>query len=152
MSAESLDDRGLKDRLAARRIVGQVISRHAASDGKLSAAHTALATSEDLYRQLSVWVGRDGSRALLARALAQSKQDHLALKHISFRPGSEQFVDGAADAIKSHGDSTTAKSIEAMMVALLVLLARLVGADMVAKLVEPRRDDAGPANGMEKSR
>lgn len=152
MSAESLHEEGRKDQVVASRIVRQLISRRAVSDPGLSAAHVALAASEDLYRRLSVWVGRDGSRALLTRALAQSKLDHPALEHISFKAGSEQFVTGAAGAIERHGDSTIAKSIEAMMVALLLLLTRLVGDDMVEKLVEPRREKADPADGMEKSR
>jgi len=100
-----------------------------------TAARTAAAACDHLYRELSRWVGPDGSHALFARAIAEARADTPALEHIQLRALSELYIDGVAEAIMGHGDDATADALEAMLVHLVELLGRLVGNDMATNLI-----------------
>jgi hypothetical protein len=139
--------------LPGRQLAERLIKVHSSGAGRSpSPAAAAVAAVDNLYGELSRWFGRDGCHALFARALAQARNDYPALEKIQLRPGAEQYFDGASDAIETHGDATAAESIEAMLAALIDLLGRLIGYDMVTKLIESRREAAGPAGRMEIAR
>jgi 4-aminobutyrate aminotransferase-like enzyme len=121
---------------SARQIVERAISRHRATQaGKDTAAHAAAAACDEIYRELSRWVGPHGSEALFRRALAQARSEHPALEEIRVGGGSDPHLEGVAASGDKHGDAATGEAIEAMLFALIELLARLIGYDMVTRLV-----------------
>jgi hypothetical protein len=116
----------------ARRLID---SRRQERTGADTAARAAASACDHLYRELSRWVGVDGCHALFTRALAQARTEHPTLAQIQLHPRSEPYVDGLAAAIMAYGDAGTAEALESMLVRLLELLGRLIGDDMVMKLV-----------------
>jgi hypothetical protein len=101
-----------------------------------TAARSAAAAGDHLYRELSRWVGPDGCHALFARALAQAGTEYPALGQIQLHARSEPYIDGVAETIMAHGDAATAEGLESMLVRLVELLGRLIGEDMAMKLIE----------------
>ena len=134
----------------ARRIARRLINGRQ-SEGKAgdSRARATAGACDDLYRDLSRWVGRDGCHALFARALAQAQVEYATLDQIKLRPQSEPYVEGVAETITSHGDAATAEAVESILVHLVELLGRLIGNDMATNLIErsltaAERGDARP--------
>jgi hypothetical protein len=119
--------------LIARRLINSHRSERA--EGQ-TAARAAAAACDQLYRELSRWVGADGCHALFTRALAQARTDHTALGQIQLHARSEPYIDGVAETIMAHGDPATAEALESMLVRLVELLGRLIGDDMGMKLIE----------------
>ena len=118
----------------ARRLIDSRQSHRTAPD---SAARAAAAACDDLYRELSRWVGRDGCHALFARALALTRIDYATLDGVQLRPLSEPYLDGVAESIMSSGDAAVAEALESMLLHIVELLGRLIGDDMAVKLIEP---------------
>ena len=134
----------------AREIAGRLISsRRSERKGGETAARAAAAACDNLYRELSRWVGSDGCHALFTRALAETRTEYPALAQIQLRARSEPYIDGVAETIMAHGDPATAEALESMLVRLVELLGRLIGDDMAMKLIErslasSERGDAPP--------
>jgi hypothetical protein len=134
----------------AREIAGRLISsRRSERKGGETAARAAAAACDNLYRELSRWVGSDGCHALFTRALAETRIEYPALAQIQLRARSEPYIDGIAETIMAHGDPATAEALESMLVRLVELLGRLIGDDMAMKLIErslasSERGDAPP--------
>jgi hypothetical protein len=134
-------DRG-KDTLSgnqppAREIARRLISgRRSERKGGDTAARAAAAACDNLYRELSRWVGPDGCHALFTRALAETRTEYPALAQIQLRARSEPYIDGVAETIMAHGDPVTAGALESMLIRLVELLGRLIGDDMAVKLIE----------------
>ena len=116
----------------ARRLID---SRRRERTGADTAARAAAFACDDLYRELSRWVGVDGCHALFTRALSQARVEHPALTPIQLRARLEPYIDGLAASIMAHGDAGTAEALESMLVRLLELLGRLIGDDMATKLI-----------------
>jgi hypothetical protein len=108
-------------------------ARRSQGDGDTAARAAAC---DRLHRDLSRWVGPDGCHALFTRALAESLTEYPLLAQVQLRPQSEPYVDGAADAARSHGDAVTAEALESIILHVIELLRRLVGDDMAIKLIE----------------
>jgi hypothetical protein len=132
----------------ARRLISSRRPEHSSAE---TPARTAAAACDQLYRELSRWVGPDGCHALFTRALSEARTEHSALEGIQLRARSDPYVDGVAETIMAHGDPATAEGLESMLVRLVELLARLIGEDMAMLLMErslaaagavhPTRDD-----------
>jgi hypothetical protein len=121
----------------AREIAQRLInSRRSERKGGEPAARATAAACDNLYRELSRWVGPDGCHALFTRALAETRTEYPALAQIQLRARSEPYIDGVAEAIMAHGDPATAEALESMLVRLVELLGRLIGDDMAMKLIE----------------
>jgi hypothetical protein len=120
-------------RQIARRLVD---SRRSEQPGGDTAARATAAACDDLYRELSRWVGPDGCHALFTRALAQARTEYPMLGQIQLRARSEPYVDGVAATIMANGDAVTAEALQSMLVRLVELLGRLIGDDMATKLIE----------------
>lgn len=121
--------RGLSAREIARRLVES-------RGPELVGARSAAGACDQLYRELSRWVGADGCHALFTRALAQATTDFPALGRIQLRARSEPYLEGVSEAIKAHGDDKTAEALQALLVRLVDLLGRLIGDDMATKLID----------------
>jgi hypothetical protein len=128
----------------AHRLVAPQISTGGAKD--LSSA-AASRICEHLYRDLSRWIGTDGCHALFARALLRTQSGHPALRDIRLGGGSDSCLEGVPESVKVHGASAVGEGLEAMLVALIELLARLIGDDMATRLIEQSaaRDTQDPA-------
>jgi hypothetical protein len=125
------------NRPAAQEIVRRLISSRAPHTKRGdTAARTAVAACDNLYRELSRWVGPDGCHALFTRALAQARDEYPTLAKIHLQPRSESYIDGVAEAIMVDGDAATAEALESMLARLVELLGRLIGDDMAMKLIE----------------
>jgi hypothetical protein len=126
-----------RDQSAEQQIARRLIEGHRSerAEGHTSARATA-AACDQLYRELSRWVGPDGCHALFTRALAQARTEYPALGQIQLQARSEPYIDGVAETIIAHGDPATAEGLEAMLVHLIELLGRLIGDDMAMKLIE----------------
>ena len=132
--------------LSARQIArGLIESRHSQREADSGRATAVGVACDDLYQGLSRWVGPDGCHALFTRALAQARGDAATLEHVRLRPGASPYVDGVTESIRAHDDSSVAQALESMLVHLVELLERLIGADMATKLIE--RSIAEPGHG-----
>lgn len=116
-----------------RRLVARASAGSEAPDGS---ALAVLAACERTYRELTRRLGQTGSNALLTRALAQAQAAHPVLKEIRIAGTSKTSLDGVTEAVQAHGVSKVAAGLEATLENLLELLSRLIGADMVVRLVE----------------
>jgi hypothetical protein len=146
ISSERSNDTPSGTRPAAQEIVRRLISSRAPRTKRAdTAARAAAAACDNLYRELSRWVGTDGCHALFARALAETRPQYPALEKIQLRPRSEPYIEGIADSIMARGDPETAEALESMLIRLVELLGRLIGDDMAMKLIErslvSERDD-----------
>ena len=84
-------------------------------------------------------VGDDGYNALLSRALARTESDHPALTEIRRVVETRTDLDGVAAGVESHGVAAVTATVEAVLAALIDVLASLIGADMVPNLLDPER-------------
>ena len=117
----------------ARRLIER---RDSKRNGDETPARKAAAASDQLYRELSRWVGTDGCHALFTRALAHARTEYPVLEQIQLRSRSEPYVDGLAGTIMAYGDAGTAVALESMLVRLIELLGRLIGDDIAMKLID----------------
>jgi hypothetical protein len=88
-------------------------------------------------------IGDDGRDALLTRALARTESDHPALKDFRKLNHGAIQLDGVVASVEAHGVVPVTAAIEAMLAALLDVLARLIGEDMAMRLLD--HDLAGPS-------
>jgi hypothetical protein len=117
------------------RVIARRLNDRNDADRSGATALAAAAACDDLYRELSRWVGPDGCHALFMRAYVEARTAHPALEQIRLRASLDPYLDGVAESIEAHRNAATTAALEAMLVALLELLARLIGADMVTRLV-----------------
>jgi len=124
---------GLSSRQTARRLIDSRQPEQKEPDGR---ARAVAGACNALNRELSRWVGRDGSHALFMRAVAQARTESAALDRIYLRPGADPYVEGVEESIRAYGDAETADSLESVLVKVIELLERLVGDSMATKLIE----------------
>lgn len=127
MSTEAPSARELTRRLVARAAVQ--------SDGPDTAALAAQAACEATYRELTRRLGPAGAHALLTRALAQAQPEYPFLQGLRIGRQSEPTLDGMTAIVEAYGAPAVAAGLEAVLERLLGLLGRLIGDDMVARLV-----------------
>jgi len=137
ISPDRSKDTASENSPAAREIVRRLItSRPPNAKRGDTAARAAASACDNLYRELSRWVGADGCHALFIRALAETRPDQPALEKILLHPKSEAYIDGIADSIMAYGDPEAARALESVLVRLVELLGRLIGDDMAGKLID----------------
>lgn len=98
---------------------------------------------DDLRTGLSRWVGAEGYRALLDRALQLSAAEHPVLGSFSCHDGDAL---AAAAAARAHGAAELGAGVVALVATLTDLLGRIIGEEMAVQLVE-RTVSAGPRAG-----
>jgi hypothetical protein len=82
---------------------------------------------------LGRWVGSEGYRVLLARALERVRVEHPALNNLSCMGGDEAEI---AAAVRAHGAAAVAAGVVALLVSMIELLGRIVGEEMATELVK----------------
>jgi hypothetical protein len=108
------------------RIAGDV-----STPGEVAAAAERLCTQ--LRSGLGRWIGADGYRALLDRALVLVRAEHPALGGVSCLGEDDPATAAAAQA---YGAREVAAGIVALVAALIELLGRIIGEEMASRLVE----------------
>jgi hypothetical protein len=114
---------------------GLVADQRSPDDG---AAKTAIASADACERicgALTRVLGATGSRALLTRALSQAQAEHPALENVVMSSSHDVRLQGVATASAANGEPAVVAGLETVLSALLANLGRLIGRDMVARLV-----------------
>jgi hypothetical protein len=105
--------------------------------GDTTAPEDVAAAAARLCAQLSGglgrWIGGEGYRALLDRALALARAEHPALGNLSCDRGDQPVT--PAD-VRAHGAPKMAAGMVALVATLIELLGRMVGEEMAMRLVE----------------
>jgi len=96
-------------------------------------------------------MGEAGRAALLARALARTEEAHPALKELNILGGDGAHLDDIAASIDAHGREDVAAAINALIGAVLDILARLIGADMARQLIDDGARRPQPTGGARES-
>lgn len=124
--------------MTARELTRELVTRAAYApvaasvDGAALAAHAA---SEGACRDLSRSLGMSGFKALLTRALRQAELRHPLLRGVRVRSEGDPVLDGISELLAEHGPVAVAAALEAALEEMLGLLGRLIGDDMVARLL-----------------
>jgi hypothetical protein len=105
--------------------------------GNSSAPEDVAAAAERMCTQLRAglgrWIGAQGYRVLLERALSQTRPEHPALGGLSCLAEYEPVT---AAAVRAQGPGDVAAGLVAFVAALVELLGRIIGEEMAVRLVE----------------
>ncbi len=82
---------------------------------------------------LTRWIGSEGYRALVDRALEQARAEHPVLAGLQCQAGDLQ---GVAAAVGVHSAAEVREGILALVALLIDLLSRLIGEEMATRLME----------------
>ena len=97
------------------------------------AAAVALQVCVHLRAGLSRWVGLEGYRVLLLRALDLARAEHPVLTQLSCNGNEEQEI---AAAVRAHGAAEVRSAMMALIATLIDLLGRIIGEDIAVELVK----------------
>jgi hypothetical protein len=122
---------------AARELAIRLLTRETPgplpADTAVAPDRVCAAVSDGLSR----WIGREGCRALFARALATAQADgeHPVLDLVRVSTGSVSCLDGLAEGAARCGPDAATAGAAAILSALIELLGRLIGDDMALSLL-----------------
>jgi hypothetical protein len=122
-----------------RRLVANAAAENGAAGADVGAYHRA---GERACRELSRSLGAAGFNVLLTRALAQAESAHPLLKDIKVTRNGAAMLGGIPELVETHGAPAVAAGLEAMLSTIFGLLGRLIGDDMVPRLIENAASDA----------
>jgi len=117
-----------------RRFVATAASENGAAGSTDHARHIAV---DRICRGLARSLGAQGFDALLNRALRQTEIEHPLLEGIRVGRGDEPVLLGLDNLVAQHGDEKVNAALESILRTILALLGRLIGEDMVPRLLEP---------------
>ena len=89
-----------------------------------------------LQERLLRWFGPDGFHAVLSRALATARKDHPALAHVRIEPRSEARLTELAANAHRYRPAELRDALLSLVAATIALLSRLVGDDLVRRLLQ----------------
>ena len=105
--------------------------------GDASTPEEVAAGAERMFAQLrgglGRWIGAEGYRALVERALGLVRVEHPAIGDLSVRGGDQMMTTAA---VREHGTGEVADGLVALVAALIKLLGRIIGQEMGLRLVE----------------
>lgn len=122
---------------AAQELAVRLLTSEAAGPPRSGTAIAPDRVCASVSDELSRWIGRDGCRALFARALAtaQADGDHPVLDLVRVSTGSVSCLDGLAEGAARCGSEAATAGATAILSALIELLGRLIGDDMALSLL-----------------
>jgi hypothetical protein len=82
-------------------------------------------------------LGAPGFNVLLRRALVLSAGAHPALNDLQVNPPGQPLFGDIPALVEKHGSEAVAAGLAAALESIFTLLGRLIGDDLVARLVEP---------------
>ncbi|MDB4906112.1 MAG: hypothetical protein JWO05_896 [Gemmatimonadetes bacterium] len=133
MSSEAHGARSLTRRLVTRAAAGR--------SGPDVDALAAASACEIACAELSLSLGPPGFDALLRRALVQAEPEFPFLATLRVNRHPEHTFDGVARLTEENGGARVAAALETVLESMFAALGRLIGDDLVARLVE--RDTTG---------
>ena len=136
MSSEALGARSLTLRLVTRAAAGRT--------GPDAAALAAASACEFACTELSLSLGPPGFDALLRRALVQAEPDFAFLASLRVKRHPEHMFDDIARLAQENGSEKVAAAIESVLDSMFTSLGRLIGDDLVARLIERDMTPATP--------
>jgi hypothetical protein len=95
-----------------------------------------------LRGRLVLLVGSTGFGLLLGRALQRAQRDHPLLVEVRLGEGRDGALSGLEEAAGRASPGEAGAAMEALVAELVALMARFLGADMVARLVRQALPDA----------
>jgi hypothetical protein len=128
MSTEALGVRDLTRRLVQREALQREVP--------VGDALAVLAVCEHACRELSRSLGSPGFDTLLKRAIHIAEADFPFLASVRVNALSPHVLGGIPELVQSHGAAPVAAALTASLDSVFILLGRLIGDDMVARLVE----------------
>jgi hypothetical protein len=128
----------------ARRLIDKSQPKHPEKRGTDATRASVQAACENVFIDLARWFGVGGSRALFVRGIAKARPDHPALGAFRIGDDTDQVFGDLSSLAATHGDAAIADALEAVLVATLDLLGRLVGDDMVPRLLEESPTNTTP--------
>jgi hypothetical protein len=121
----------------ARELTRRLVQREAwQREAPIDDAFVVLAVCERACRELSRSLGAPGFNALLTRALHQAEGDFPFLARVRVTAASPHALGGVPELVQIHGTAPVAAALTASLDSMFTLLGRLIGEDMVVKLVE----------------
>jgi hypothetical protein len=141
-TADSPSEEGRVRDLALRLIASDFSQQDAARDS-LSATKLAC---ERMYDVLSRWVGSSGADTIFRRSLLQASTEHPHLSRIRIILSNGPEMEGVSDITRENGKEVTAAALEALLIANLLLLSRLIGFDLVERLTQQKVSPGQPNN------
>lgn len=121
---------------SARELVTQLTARKGRKPNPAADAAAVNTAVDRVTAELTRWVGTDGSRALLIRALSRAQTSHPVLSSVTISAESRPTLEGLTEAMDSGGAGPVATGLETMLVALFELLSRLMGDALLQRLAE----------------
>jgi hypothetical protein len=121
---------------ASVRIARRVLDREATPAGDFAPEAAAIRALTRVSDNLRTSMGKDGSSALLARALSRAEAKHPALKDMCRLTGGDVHLDGVSASIDMHGVAAVTAGIEALLAALLEILIQLIGEEMAIRVTD----------------
>jgi hypothetical protein len=116
----------------ARRLIDREPVRQDATDPAAAAAHAAC---EKVFRNLSRWVGPLGSTTLFTRALLSAQRQHTDLKDVRINADTTPRPHEVGDVVQTRGSNVSAAALQAVLVELIEVLSRLIGVDVVVRIL-----------------
>lgn len=122
----------------ARRLVEQAL------EGATGAEAEALSQLvERVYGGLARWFGSYGAQALMTRALARVRHEHLVLASVAASTSTSPHTTGWPLTSPDTGRLPLAAAVVALLSTLLASLTRLIGVDLATSLLEQSAVTAG---------
>jgi len=117
----------------ARRLLASEATASYTQEAQIAAAERVLGR---LQEHLLRWFGPDGFHAVLSRALATARKDHPALSHVRIEPRSEARLTELATNAQTYRVAELHDALQALLAAMIALLTRLIGDDLVRRLLQ----------------
>ena len=100
------------------------------------ALKAACAEDRDIWAIYANNFGPDGFDAVLSRALATARKAHPALAHVRIEPRSEARLTELATNARTYRLAELHDALQALLAAMIALLTRLIGDDLVRRLLQ----------------
>jgi len=125
-----------------RELARRLLDWASAESGEHGDATAAASIVSALRSRLVLLVGSSGFDLLLGRALQRARRDHPLLVEVRLGEGRGGTLSGLEEVGSRAGPGEEEAAMEALVAELIALMARFLGADMVARLVRQALPDA----------
>lgn len=128
MSSEARSAHELTQRLVLRASTGR--------NGPEASVLAVQSACEFACAELSLSLGPPGFYALLKRALVQAEPEYPFLKNVRVNRHTSPVFDGLGPLVEENGAAQVASALESVLDLMFTALGRLIGEDLVERLVE----------------
>jgi hypothetical protein len=116
----------------ARRMLAREATASDSPEAQIAAAERVLGR---LQEHLLRWFGPEGFHAVLSRALATARKGHPALAHVRINPRGEAWLTELTANAHAYRPAELRDALVALVGATIALLSRLIGDDLVRRLL-----------------